>query len=151
MADKKFLASAFRTRNDLSQQPPLPAPQHYLAAQALSVKVLSALLATNFANRHFGDSITDQLGRCIMSVPANIIEGWSRRTPRNELQFARTARGSAMEAHYFLGVLVSVEGLVCPDERRQHFAALDAELMTVVMPLLDAAIVNMCEVAAGDE
>ena len=47
------------------------------------------------SDERFG--LTTQLNRAVVSVPANIAEGWGRETSKNYLQFLRTSRGSLME------------------------------------------------------
>lgn len=44
--------------------------------------------------------ITSQLRRAALSVPLNLIEGHSRSTDKNRLNFARMAFGSLKEAQY---------------------------------------------------
>ncbi len=47
-------------------------------------------------------AITDQTRRAVTSVPANIVEGQSKNTTKEYLQFLYNARGSLEEARYFL-------------------------------------------------
>jgi four helix bundle protein len=47
-------------------------------------------------------SLTDQIRRASSSIPANIVEGQSRNTTKEYLQFLYTARGSLEEMRYFL-------------------------------------------------
>jgi four helix bundle protein len=51
-------------------------------------------------NEIFG--ITNQLRRASSSIPANIVEGQSRNTTKEYLQFLYNARGSLEEIRYFL-------------------------------------------------
>lgn len=46
--------------------------------------------------------LTDQLCRAAMSVPANIVEGQSRQTTKEYIQFLYQARGSVEETRYHL-------------------------------------------------
>ena len=46
--------------------------------------------------------LVDQLKRAAYSVPANIVEGQSRQTTKEYLQYLYNARGSLEEVRYFL-------------------------------------------------
>lgn len=46
--------------------------------------------------------LVSQMRRCAVSVPANIVEGYGRRTPNDKLQFYYIARGSLNELEYYL-------------------------------------------------
>ncbi len=46
--------------------------------------------------------LTNQLCRSVISVPANIVEGQSRQTTKEYLQFLYNARGSLEETRYYL-------------------------------------------------
>ncbi len=46
--------------------------------------------------------LTDQLCRSVISTPANIVEGQSRQTTKEYLQFLYNARGSLEETRYYL-------------------------------------------------
>lgn len=48
----------------------------------------------------FGLSL--QMRRCAVSVPANIVEGYGRRTNKDKLQFYYIARGSLNELEYYI-------------------------------------------------
>lgn len=46
--------------------------------------------------------LTSQIRRAVSSVPANIVEGYSRGTTRQYLNFLRIAKGSLAEVNYFI-------------------------------------------------
>ncbi|MBK7183408.1 MAG: four helix bundle protein [Bacteroidetes bacterium] len=52
------------------------------------------------AEEKFG--IVNQLNRAVVSIPANIAEGWGRESSKNYLQFLRVSRGSLMETETLL-------------------------------------------------
>jgi four helix bundle protein len=52
------------------------------------------------AEEKFG--IVNQLNRAVVSIPANIAEGWGRESSKNYLQFLRISRGSLMETETLL-------------------------------------------------
>jgi four helix bundle protein len=47
-------------------------------------------------------ALVDQLKRAAASIPANIAEGYGRRTNKDFVQFLHIALGSAEETHYHL-------------------------------------------------
>lgn len=48
--------------------------------------------------------LVSQMRRCAVSVPANIVEGYGRRTDKDKLQFYYIARGSLNELEYYLDI-----------------------------------------------
>ena len=48
--------------------------------------------------------LTSQMRRCAISVPANIVEGYGRRTLKDKNQFYYIARGSLNELEYYLDI-----------------------------------------------
>lgn len=46
--------------------------------------------------------LISQIRRCAVSVPANIVEGYGRRTNKDKIQFYYTARGSLNELEYYI-------------------------------------------------
>lgn len=47
-------------------------------------------------------ALTSQLRRCAVSVPANIAEGYRKRTIPDKAKFMNIAQGSLDETHYYL-------------------------------------------------
>lgn len=47
-------------------------------------------------------SLTPQIRRCVISIPANIVEGYGRRTQKDKIQFYYIARGSLNELEYYI-------------------------------------------------
>jgi four helix bundle protein len=69
------------------------------AAHALVLAVYAA--SRNFPRDEiFG--ITSQLRRCAMSIPANLAEGFGRRSRKELLRYSNIADGSLQETKYFL-------------------------------------------------
>jgi four helix bundle protein len=46
--------------------------------------------------------LTSQMRRCAVSVPANIVEGYTRRTNKDKLQFYFIAKSSLRELEYYI-------------------------------------------------
>ena len=66
--------------------------------------------------------LVDQLRRAAYSAPANIVEGQSRNTTKEYLQFLYNARGSIEEVRYFL-LLSKDLGFIAAED----FLTLEAE------------------------
>jgi len=47
-------------------------------------------------------SLVSQMRRSAISVPANLVEGYGRRTKKDKLQFYYIARGSLNEVEYYI-------------------------------------------------
>lgn len=47
-------------------------------------------------------SLTSQIRRCSLSVPANIVEGYARSTSKDKTHFCVMSRGSLTELEYYL-------------------------------------------------
>jgi len=46
--------------------------------------------------------LTSQMRRAVLSVPANIVEGYARSSEKEKLQFYSISRGSLAEIEYFI-------------------------------------------------
>lgn len=46
--------------------------------------------------------LVNQMRRCAISIPANIVEGYSRKSSKEKLNFYNIARGSLSELEYFI-------------------------------------------------
>jgi len=64
--------------------------------------VLEMYKMTSKFPQHERYGLVDQLRRAAYSVPANIVEGQSRNSTKEYLQFLYNARGSLEETRYFL-------------------------------------------------
>lgn len=71
--------------------------------------------------------LTSQLRRAAYSIPANLAEGYGRRSTKELLQFLAIANGSAEELRYFL-ILTRDLRYVSP----QDAARLDSEITSIV-------------------
>ncbi len=70
------------------------------------LKAHELVLRTYKATREFPKEelfgLISQMRRAVISVVANIVEGYSRRTPNNKLQFYYITRGSLTELEYYI-------------------------------------------------
>jgi four helix bundle protein len=64
--------------------------------------VLSIYKLTNVFPREELVGLTSQLRRSVVSVPANIAEGYRKRTIPDKAKFLNIAQGSLDETHYYL-------------------------------------------------
>ena len=63
--------------------------------------VLIYLTTKNFPREElFG--LISQMRRCAVSVPANIVEGYGKKTIKEQLQYCYNARGSLTELEYYI-------------------------------------------------
>lgn len=70
--------------------------------------------------------ITSQIQRASSSIPANIVEGYSRRTTKDYLRFLSQARGSLSETQYFL--LLARDLKYVPSEKFKDLINLSEEI-----------------------
>lgn len=81
--------------------------------------------------------LADQLCRAAISIPANIVEGQSRQTTKEYLQFLYHARGSVEETRYHLLLAKELGYLASAD-----YAAIEAEY-EVVSKMLNGLIQSL--------
>ncbi|MBI3290924.1 four helix bundle protein [Candidatus Falkowbacteria bacterium] len=53
--------------------------------------------------------LISQMRRCAVSVPANIVEGYGKKTKKEQLQFCYNARGSLSELEYYIDLSFKLE------------------------------------------
>jgi len=90
-------------------------------AIALNVRALTDRIPTD-GNR----GVIDQLRRASLSIPANIVEGSSRRTDKDFVKFLNIALGSTSEVEYHLQYAAG-SGIITPREfelRRQELVVI---------------------------
>ncbi len=71
--------------------------------------VLAVYKSTKLFPRDELFGLISQMRRCAISVPANIVEGYGRRTPNDKLQFYYIARGSLTELEYYLDLAYQLD------------------------------------------
>jgi four helix bundle protein len=64
--------------------------------------VLSIYTLTEGLPKHEMFGLTSQLRRAAVSVPANIAEGFKKRTPADKAKFCNISQGSLEECRYYL-------------------------------------------------
>ena len=48
--------------------------------------------------------LVSQMRRCAVSIPANVVEGYGRRTSKDKMQFYYISRGSLNELEYYIDI-----------------------------------------------
>lgn len=65
-------------------------------------------------------SLTNQIRRAAVSIPANIVEGYARASKKEFMQFLSIARGSLAEVEYYLELAKDLD-YVTDEEWKQLF------------------------------
>ena len=68
-------------------------------------------------NEQYG--ITSQLRRAAVSIPANIAEGFKKRTKADKARLMNIAQGSLEECRYYLILIKDLKFGICDDAMRQ--------------------------------
>jgi len=81
--------------------------------------------------------IVSQLRRSSSSVPANIVEGQSRRSTKEFIQFLFQARGSLAETQYFLLLSTDLKymGKIENEKRQSQYEQLSRQLNALINTL----------------
>lgn len=53
--------------------------------------------------------LISQMRRCAVSVVANLVEGYARRTPNDKIQFFYISRGSLTELEYYIDLVLELK------------------------------------------
>jgi len=59
--------------------------------------------------------LISQMRRCAISIPANIVEGYGRRTPKDQAQFYFIARASLNELEYYIDLSLKLGYIIQSD------------------------------------
>ena len=87
--------------------------------------------------------LVSQMRRAGVSVPANIIEGWSRQTLKEKRNFYHIARGSLAELLYYLDLVIDLE-LVTKAQMAETY-----QLASETMQILQGLINHVSEIIAS--
>ncbi len=78
--------------------------------------VLAVYRLTSAFPDHERFGLTSQMRRAAVSVPANIAEGFKRRSPRDKIHFYNISQGSLEEVRYYVRLAVELN-YMHPDEQ----------------------------------
>jgi four helix bundle protein len=91
-----------RIQNSESRRAPAKSFEDLVVWQKAHAWVLAVYRFTDSFPAKEVYSLTSQLRRAAMSVPANVAEGFKKRGARDKLRFFNIAQGSLEESRYFL-------------------------------------------------
>jgi four helix bundle protein len=81
--------------------------------------------------------LTSQIQRAAYSVPLNIVEGHSRKSAKEFLQFLNISRGSLEELRYLLILSCEIDYISCVDrDRLEEIAAEVSRMLDALMKSL---------------
>lgn len=103
--------------------------------------------ATEALPKHEMFGLTSQLRRRVASVPANIAEGWGRRSTKDYLCHLSIANGSLEESRYFL--LLARDLSYLADEQYDEMEVLAARIASMIHALEGALLKRMAVRADG--
>jgi four helix bundle protein len=83
------------------QRNPAKSFQELLVWQRAHQLVLAAYQLTDTFPRHELFALTSQLRRAVVSIPANIAEGFRKRGLKDKIRFFNTSEGSLEEVQYY--------------------------------------------------
>lgn len=78
--------------------------------------------------------LVSQLNRAVVSVPANIAEGWGRESLKNYLQFLRTSRGSLYEVETL--IIISHNLKLCASDDFSRISIMIEEVSKILSGLI---------------
>ena len=94
--------------------------------------------------------LISQIRRAAVSIPANIAEGYGRKTPRSYSQFLRISKGSVNELETLL-IIASRLGLLDDPESWQERTAKIGSMLTNLKTTVEGNIVREISAMYGDE
>ena len=78
--------------------------------------------------------------RSAISVVANIVEGWARKTRKEKLNFYYTARGSLTELEYYIDLSLKLNYLM--DKQHNDLAEIRQDIGKLLQGLINSLVTN---------
>ena len=122
----------------------LPPAKHFtdlVVWQKAHALVLELYRQTATFPKHELYGLTSQLRRAAISVPANIAEGFRKRSKADKARFMNIAQGSLEEAHYYIILARDLQYFTNNDVSNQLLSRVDEVshmLSAYITPLLSA-------------